>query len=117
MQAYLLWEKAGKPDGANFSDDARRQLQQQLESGRSVQDLERSLKGGQPEQKAPEAPKPAPVSGSASVHSATSHVVIACQNTWCCLHQQPKRFLLRLCRTFAKDGKQELRVASWPTHQ
>lgn len=45
LQAYLMWEKAGKPDGANFSDDARRQLEQQLQSGKSVQDLERALKG------------------------------------------------------------------------
>lgn len=52
MQAYLMWEKAGKPDGANFSDDARRQLEQQLQSGKSVQDLERALKGpsDQPQQ-------------------------------------------------------------------
>ena len=45
LQAYLMWEQAGKPDGANFSDDARRQLEQQLQSGKSVQDLERALKG------------------------------------------------------------------------
>lgn len=44
LQAYLMWEKAGKPDGANFSDDARRQLQQQLQAGTSVQDLEQALK-------------------------------------------------------------------------
>lgn len=48
-----MWEQAGKPDGANFSDDARRQLQQQLQSGKSVQDLERALKGpsDQPQQR------------------------------------------------------------------
>ena len=45
LQAYLMWEQAGKPDGANFSDDARRQLEQQLQSGKSVQELERALKG------------------------------------------------------------------------
>ena len=45
LQAYLMWEQAGKPDGANFSDDARRQLEQQLQSGKSVHDLERALKG------------------------------------------------------------------------
>lgn len=44
LQAYLMWEQAGKPDGANFSEDARRQLEQQLQSGKSVQDLERALK-------------------------------------------------------------------------
>ena len=52
LQAYLMWEQAGKPDGANFSDDARRQLEQQLQSGKSVQDLERALKSpsDQPQQ-------------------------------------------------------------------
>lgn len=45
LQAYLMWEQAGKPDGADFSSDARNQLQQQLQSGKSVQDLENALKG------------------------------------------------------------------------
>ena len=55
LQAYLMWEQAGKPDGANFSDDARRQLEQQLQSGKSVQDLERALKGPfhQPQEQQP----------------------------------------------------------------
>ena len=61
LQAYLLWEQAGKPDGANFSDDARRQLQQQVQSGKSVQDIERALKGPS-DQKAPEQHQPAKVS-------------------------------------------------------
>lgn len=60
LQAYLLWEQAGKPDGANFSDDARRQLQQQVQSGKSVQDIERALKGPS-DQKAPEQHQPAKV--------------------------------------------------------
>ena len=51
VQAYLLWEKAGKPDNADFSSDARQALERQLQSGTSLQDLERSLK----------APNPAPV--------------------------------------------------------
>lgn len=48
VQAYLLWEKAGKPDGADFSNDARQGLEQQLRSGVSVQDLERRLRSPQP---------------------------------------------------------------------
>ena len=50
LQAYLLWEQAGKPDGANFSDDARLTLEKQLQQGKTVEDLERILKGppGQP---------------------------------------------------------------------
>lgn len=45
LQAYLMWEQAGKPDGADFSYDARNQLQQQLASGKSVQDIENALRG------------------------------------------------------------------------
>lgn len=55
-----MWEQAGKPGGANFSDDARRQLQQQLQSGKSVQDIESALKGPTKE-KVPEEHKPAQV--------------------------------------------------------
>ena len=57
LQAYLMWEQAGKPDGANFSDDARRQLEQQVQSGKSVQDIERALKGPS-DQKGPEGYQP-----------------------------------------------------------
>ena len=57
LQAYLMWEQAGKPDGANFSDDARRQLEQQVQSGKSVQDIEHALKGSS-DQKAPEGHQP-----------------------------------------------------------
>jgi len=57
LQAYLMWEQAGKPDAANFSDDARRQLEQQVQSGKSVQDIEHALKGPS-DQKAPEGHQP-----------------------------------------------------------
>ena len=40
-----MWEQAGRPNGADFSNDARQQLQQQLQSGKTVQDLEQALKG------------------------------------------------------------------------
>ncbi|KAK9816496.1 hypothetical protein WJX72_001009 [[Myrmecia] bisecta] len=49
IQSYLLWEQAGKPEGADFSHDARRMLEDQLRGGVSVQDLERRLKGGEAE--------------------------------------------------------------------
>ena len=52
VQSYLLWEQAGKPDGADFSKDARKRLEAQLQQGKTVQDLERALK-------APDAQKPA----------------------------------------------------------
>ena len=32
-----MWEKAGKPDGADFSNDARSVLREQLQSGTAVQ--------------------------------------------------------------------------------
>ncbi len=49
IQAYLLWEKAGRPDGADFANDARKTLQQQLASGMSLQQLEKSLKEPSPQ--------------------------------------------------------------------
>lgn len=48
IQAYLLWEKAGRPDGADFAQDARATLEAQLRSGKSVQDLEAALKAPEP---------------------------------------------------------------------
>ena len=85
MQAYLMWEQAGKPDGANFSDDARRQLEQQLQSGKSVQDLERALKGpsDQPQQ---QEHQPAEVTDSAqhvdqSPGRQMSTPVLSCHHT------------------------------------
>ena len=48
IQAYLLWEKAGRPDGADFAQDARTTLEAQLRSGKSVQDLETALKAPEP---------------------------------------------------------------------
>lgn len=49
IQAYLLWEKAGRPDGADFSGDARNTLQQQLASGMSLEQLEKALKEPSPQ--------------------------------------------------------------------
>ena len=48
IQAYLLWEKAGRPDGADFAQDARATLEAQLLAGKSVQDLEAALKAPEP---------------------------------------------------------------------
>ena len=33
VQSYLLWEQAGRPNGADFSQDARRKLEKQLRAG------------------------------------------------------------------------------------
>ena len=44
-----MWEKAGRPDGADFAGDARRALEQQVMSGKSLQELERALKSPEPQ--------------------------------------------------------------------
>ncbi|KAL4448876.1 hypothetical protein ABPG77_007593 [Micractinium sp. CCAP 211/92] len=49
VQAYILWEQAGKPDGADFGGEARQLLEGRLRGGESLDDIERSLRGPQPE--------------------------------------------------------------------
>ncbi|GAX78330.1 hypothetical protein CEUSTIGMA_g5772.t1 [Chlamydomonas eustigma] len=39
VQAYVLWEKAGKPDGADFSGDARRVISEAVQGGVSFEEL------------------------------------------------------------------------------
>jgi hypothetical protein len=59
VQAYLLWEQAGKPDGADFGDEARRVLEERLRGGASLADIERELRAppaAQPKQQAAAAP-------------------------------------------------------------
>ena len=53
IQAYLLWEQAGRPDGADFAGDARATLKAQLRTGKSIQDLESALKVPEPKVFAP----------------------------------------------------------------
>lgn len=36
IQAYILWEKAGRPDGADFSQQARDAIHSQLKSGKDL---------------------------------------------------------------------------------
>ncbi|GAB4820070.1 hypothetical protein N2152v2_007116 [Parachlorella kessleri] len=55
IQAYILWEQAGKPDGADFGGAAKRALEGRLRAGASVSDLEKELK----------APAPAPAPAAA----------------------------------------------------
>lgn len=56
VQAYLLWEQAGKPDGADFGDKARQVLEGRIRGGASLADLERELltPPEQPQQRAAE---------------------------------------------------------------
>ena len=44
LKAYLLWESNGKPDGGDFSEQARAELETELRRGMSLQELERRLK-------------------------------------------------------------------------
>jgi hypothetical protein len=56
IQAYLLWEQEGKPDGADFSEKARKLLEGRLRDGTSVADLEKQLKGPSPPKQQQAAP-------------------------------------------------------------
>ena len=47
-QAYLLWEQAGRPDGADFAGDARATLEAQARAGKSVEEIEAALKAPEP---------------------------------------------------------------------
>ena len=44
MQAYLLWEQAGRPEGADFAGDARAALEAQACAGKSVEEIEAAMK-------------------------------------------------------------------------
>jgi alpha-glucan,water dikinase len=46
VQAYLLWEQAGKPQGADFGADARKVIERQLREGKTLQEVEAVLRGG-----------------------------------------------------------------------
>jgi len=46
VQAYLLWEKAGKPQGADFGSAARREIEAQMRSGLSLAEVDARLRGG-----------------------------------------------------------------------
>lgn len=55
----MLWEKAGQPNGADFSDAARKALQAQLDKGATIKHLEKSLKAPSPKEPEPVAAKAA----------------------------------------------------------
>ena len=44
VQAYVLWEKAGKQDGADFSDAARRAIEEEVRNGSSFEKVAARLK-------------------------------------------------------------------------
>lgn len=75
VQAYLLWEKAGKPDGADFSKDARKSLQEQIQRGATIVHLEKSLKAPSPKEPEPmPEPEPTPEAESAPVAEVVPEV-------------------------------------------
>ena len=48
LKAYLMWEAAGKPDGADFSEKARAALVDEIVQGKSMQELEAQIRAPQP---------------------------------------------------------------------
>ena len=73
LKAYLMWEAAGKPDGADFAVKAKEFLANEVVKGKSLEQLENEMRNGgsqqqkQQEQQAaasappPPPPRPAPV--------------------------------------------------------
>lgn len=37
--AYLMWERSGKPDGADFGDSAKREIERLLQEGKTIEDI------------------------------------------------------------------------------
>jgi len=58
LQAYILWEQKGKPEGADFGPEAEALVQERLRQGESATQIERALRTppAAAEAKAPEAP-------------------------------------------------------------
>lgn len=47
LKAYLMWEAAGKQDGADFADQAREVLANEVLRGKSIQEIEEIVRGPQ----------------------------------------------------------------------
>jgi alpha-glucan,water dikinase len=65
LKAYLMWEAAGRQDGADFSNQAREVLAKEVLNGKSVKEIEDMVRGPQPkqeqkQQKEQSAPSPPP---------------------------------------------------------
>ena len=45
VKAYLLWEEAGKPEGADFFEQAKKFIGDEMLSGKSLQQIEQDLRG------------------------------------------------------------------------
>ena len=44
IQAYILWEQAGKPDGADFGEEARALIEEKVQRGWTLGQVEKDLK-------------------------------------------------------------------------
>jgi hypothetical protein len=44
FQAYLCWEQAGQPQGADFAGDARRVIEERVKQGATYEQVARELK-------------------------------------------------------------------------
>lgn len=44
LKAYLLWEANGRPEGGDFSEQARDELRAELRSGKSLQEVEQAMR-------------------------------------------------------------------------
>lgn len=51
LKAYLMWEAAGRQDGADFADQAREILAKELIDGKSLKEIEEIVRGPQQPQK------------------------------------------------------------------
>lgn len=45
LKAYLLWEQNGRPEGGDFSQQAREMLTEAMRSGRTITQIEKDMKG------------------------------------------------------------------------
>lgn len=50
LKAYLLWEQNGRPEGGDFSQQAREMLTEALNSGRSITQIEEEMRGSPQQQ-------------------------------------------------------------------
>ena len=67
VYAYTLWEKAGKPDGADFGSAARESIEKQLNSGKSLDELKAGVMPAAPVKGTPVSPV-SPAQESSTTH-------------------------------------------------
>lgn len=48
LKAYLLWKANGRPEGGDFSDQARNELRSALRGGDTLEQLEQAMRAVRP---------------------------------------------------------------------